>query len=123
MHKIENVAILGASNKPDRYSFLAQELLTQAGHQVYPVNPKDSEVAGVKCYKNLSEIKEAIDTVTIYINPSRLTDYLEELINLKPKRVIFNPGTESAEVEAELKRHDIAVIHACTLVLLKTGQY
>ncbi|MBN2617400.1 MAG: CoA-binding protein [Spirochaetales bacterium] len=120
---MENVAILGASNKSDRYSFMALELLQQYNHSVYPVHPLLEEINGVKVYKDLDSITDKIDTLTVYVSPKHLVNSIDSIIKLNPKRVIFNPGTESDEIISRIEGEGIKVLRACTLVMLKTNQY
>ncbi len=119
----ETVAILGASPKPERYSNQALRLLRQYGHAVIPVNPAQSEIEGLAVARRLSAIDQAVDTVTVYLSPAHSAGLLPELLALKPRRVIFNPGAENAELEKGLRAAGIAVEEACTLVLLRTGQF
>ncbi len=118
----EKVAILGASNNPERYANMAQRMLLQYGHTVFPVNPAFEEIEGLKVVKSLDDLS-GIDTVTLYMNPQRLKEQVERILKLKPKRVIFNPGTESEEIENTLKKAGIEPMRACTLVLLRTNQF
>jgi predicted CoA-binding protein len=119
----KNVLILGASDKIDRYSFKALKLLIEKGHFVFPVNPTIKSIDGITVYKSISDIDQKIHTVTIYMRPQRWKMYLQELISLRPERVICNPGTESYELEKELKDNEIVCIEACTLVLLRTNRF
>ncbi|MBI2518802.1 MAG: CoA-binding protein [Bdellovibrio sp.] len=122
----ENVVIIGASNRPDRYSYQALKLLTEHGHTCLPVHPEHPEIDGVKCFKDLKIIKQSgikVHTVTIYVNPSISTGLAKDLLNLKPNRVIFNPGSENVVLTETLNKNGIATENACTLVLLKTGQF
>lgn len=118
-----NVAILGASGNPERYSNKAQIQLTKHGHSVYSVSKKEASILGIKTFGSLSDIKDPIDTVTVYINPTLLADEIDKILALKPRRVIFNPGAESSEVEKVLSNNGIHVVEACTLVLLSTNQF
>ncbi len=118
----ETVAVLGASPNPQRYSFKAVELLNQYGHRVVPVNPYHTEVAGQACVAELGQLAK-VDTVTLYVNPTLLEKHMPALIALAPGRVIFNPGSESPALAAQLQAAGIATEEACTLVLLRTGQY
>ena len=115
--------ILGASDKTDRFSHRAQLKLLQFGHQVVLVNPKGGVIDGIKCYKDISEIEQPIDTVTGYINPTRIVQQVKQIIDLAPKRVIFNPGSESNEAAQILREHDIKVVENCTLIMLDLEQY
>lgn len=120
---MENVAVIGASPKEDRYSNKAIRLLTQYHHNPVPVAPKYEKIEGKKVYQHLEDIPEKIDTVTLYLGPARQEDILKDIVKLAPKRVIFNPGTENKPAYEPLKKAGIEVIEACTLVLLKTNQF
>lgn len=119
----ETVVVLGASPKPERYSNQALRLLVAQGYLVIPVNPGQDVIEGIAVAKQLDAIRVPVDTVTVYLNPSLLAAQLPALCALKPRRVILNPGTESPEAEAALRGAGIAVEAACTLVLLRTGQF
>ena len=120
----EKVAILGASQNHQRYSYMALKMLQDYGHQPFPVNPGISEIDGVAVTAKLSDLaKEKIDTVTLYVNPETLEKNLDEILKVKPRRVIFNPGTESEKVKAKLEAAGIHTLEACTLVLLRTNQF
>jgi|JI6StandDraft_1071083.scaffolds.fasta_scaffold01139_6 predicted CoA-binding protein len=121
--KTERVVILGASDKPDRYSNMAQLLLREHGHEVVPVHPKLTSIEGVPVVADLSQISGPVDTVTMYVGAAISSGLADKLIALKPRRVIFNPGSENPALAAKLEAADIAVEEACTLVLLRTGQY
>ena len=119
----QRVAILGASDRPDRYAYQAFCLLQEVGHEVIPVHPARDEIEGVPVVRNLSDLERPIDTLTLYVRPSIAESMGEELIDLAPGRVIFNPGTESTLLEAQLDTAGIPWERACTLVLLQTGQF
>jgi uncharacterized protein len=120
---MENVLILGASDKPERYSHKAKVLLEEHGHKTFLVHPKLKEVDGVQVFASISKVESKIDTLTMYINPGISLTMIDEIIRLNPKRVIFNPGTENAELVDALNRANICSEEACTLVLLNTGQF
>jgi predicted CoA-binding protein len=119
----QTVAVLGASQNPARYSNMAVRRLREAGHRVTPVNPALEEIEGLPVAKSLGEIKDPIDTLTLYIGPQRSTPIIDDIIRLNPKRVICNPGTESQDLATALDRAGITHVEACTLVLLQTGQF
>lgn len=121
--KQERVAILGASDKPDRYSNKAQRLLVQHGHTVVPVHPALKQIEGVDVVPSLDAIQEPVDTLTMYVGPAISTGVADKIVALKPGRVIFNPGTENPELQTKLDGSGIPWEEACTLVLLNTGQY
>jgi predicted CoA-binding protein len=119
----KNVVILGASDKTDRYSFKALKMLIENGHTVFPVNPTIESIDGIAVYKSILDIDQKIHTITIYMRPERWGMYLQEIIRLKPVRVICNPGTESSELEKELSDNGIECLEACTLVLLRSNRF
>lgn len=114
--------VLGASTKPNRYAYKAIHLLRQYGHEVVAVGRYTGQVAGVPIQQE-HPANETIDTVTLYINPALQRSYYTWLMQLKPRRIIFNPGTENSELQALARQNGIYTEEACTLVLLNTGQY
>ena len=119
----ETVVVLGASPKPERYSNQAVRTLVEHGHQVIPVHPMLKKIAGIPAVPSLTHIDGAVNTLTLYVGPKRGKELLQEMIDLQPDRVIMNPGTESDEIEDHLAGKGIAVLRACTLVMLRTGQF
>jgi len=117
------VAILGASDDPERYAYKAMERLTGNGFPVILVNPKLGPFRGLPVVGNLSEIDRGIDTVTVYLSAKRSTPLIPEVTALKPGRVVLNPGAENPELERALDEAGIPWLHACTLVLLATGRF
>jgi len=114
--------VIGASLKAHRYSNIAMKRLVEKGHEVKAIGLRTGEVAGVEIEIG-KPAYAAIDTVTLYINPSRQHAYYEYVISLSPKRVIFNPGTENLEFIELLQEQNIESEVACNLVLLATNQY
>ena len=119
----ETVVILGASINPDRYAYKTQQVLIENGHTAVPVNPRYDQIDGIQCYPELKSLECNIDTITIYVKPSILRRMTEDIIHVRPRRVIFNPGAECREVSARLESAGIKVQNACTLVLLNTSQF
>lgn len=115
--------ILGASDKPSRYSNKSMKSLIAAGHPVVLFNPNLDKIEDLVCYQQFNQIPEAVDTITVYVHPQRIEPMLPELIALNPERVIFNPGSESQTAEEAFKNAGIEVENACTLVLLSLDQY
>ena len=119
---MKKTLVLGASLNPGRYSNIAIERLVRYRHPVEAVGLRKGTVAGVEISTE-KENFEDIDTVTLYLNPARQVEYYNYIISLKPKRVIFNPGTENPELYKLLRKNNIETEVACTLVLLGTNQY
>ncbi len=97
-------------------------MLVEKGHSVLAIGQNQGEVAGISIRTKNIPLKN-IDTVSLYLNPLRQREYYNYIIETKPKRVIFNPGTENPEFYQLLKSNNIKVEEACTLVLLTTNQY
>ena len=114
--------VVGASTNPSRYSFLAINSLRRHGHPVVGLGLRTGKVADLEIVKE-KIIYSDIHTVTLYVGPQNQPMYFDYIEQLKPKRVIFNPGTENPVFENRLKDAGIDVEVACTLVLLSTGQY
>ena len=121
--KCETVVVLGASPKEERYSYMAIKDLIEAGHQVIPVAPRGSKILGLSCLTSLADIDEAVDTLTMYVGAARSMPMIGEILKLNPGRIIFNPGAENDELESRAQAEGIETMEACTLVLLRTGQF
>lgn len=119
---MKKTLILGASTNPERYSYKAAHLLVAKGHEIVPVGVKKGEVAGQTILSGQPTVAD-IDTVTLYLGPQHQREIYDYVLSLKPKRVIFNPGTENDEFMDLLEQKGIQVEEACTLVLLSSGQY
>ncbi|MCG6938468.1 MAG: CoA-binding protein [Gammaproteobacteria bacterium] len=119
----EIVAIIGASEKKNRYAYRAMVSLRDHGHKVRLVNPFKETIESHICFKAVSDIKEKIDTVTLYVNPERFRGHVDEVVKAGPRRVIMNPGTEDTEMQEVLEDAGIEVVRACTLVLLSTDRF
>jgi predicted CoA-binding protein len=122
MHR-HRVVVLGASHKPERYSNQAIRLLLEHGHDVVPVHPRLDVAEGLPVVHTLTDIVGRVDTLTLYVGPERSGPMADAIVALHPQRVIFNPGTESAELALRLDDAGISHERACTLVLLRTGQF
>jgi predicted CoA-binding protein len=116
------VLVYGASTNPDRYAFIATELLLSKGHEVVLVGHKSGLVGGTEILHGQPNL-ESIDTVTLYVGPKNQLDLFAYLMRIQPKRVIFNPGTENPELMQQLAAEGMEVEEACTLVMLHTGQF
>ena len=120
--KNKKTLVLGATAKPEKYAFKAITLLVEKGHSVLAIGQNAGEVAGIKIQTKAIPLKN-IDTVTLYLNPARQKDYYNYIVEMKPKRVLFNPGTENPELYQLLELNNIKSEVACTLALLTTNRY
>ncbi|MEN3941685.1 CoA-binding protein [Prosthecobacter sp. SYSU 5D2] len=119
----ERVVILGASDRPDRYAHKAMKALLRHGHEVVLVHPRHKEIEGRPVLADVGEVTGPVDTVTMYVGPAISAGLADKLMALKPRRVIFNPGSENPELQDKLENAGIRPEEACTLVMLATGQY
>src|SRR6185312_9595662 len=114
--------VLGASNNPARYSYLAINRLRRKGHPVVAIGLRKVKTGDVDI-ETEKKAFEGVDTVTLYLNPTRQKEYYDYILSLHPKRIIFNPGAENPELSGLARASGIQPLEACTLVLLSTGQY
>ena len=119
---MKKTLIIGATNNPGRYANLAAHRLVKHGHEIINVGIKIGEVAGVNIEKP-EIIHSDVDTITLYIGPHHQEEYFDYILKTKPRRIIFNPGTENVVLEDLARENAIETLEACTLVLLSTGQY
>ncbi len=127
------VLVLGASDKEERYANKAFKLLRENGFEVIPVHPRIKQIEGVAVHASVGDAAaavvaaaagaSAVDTVTLYVNGDTVLENAAAIISLAPRRVIMNPGTENAAAAKMFADHGIEVLEACTLVMLKTGQF
>jgi predicted CoA-binding protein len=122
-HSDHHVAVLGASPKPARYANQCIRLLQQHGYRVTPIHPRFEEIEALPVTASLDAIADPVDTLTLYVGPQLLEPQAEAIVRLRPARVIFNPGTESRPVQRRLDAAGIDWFEACTLVMIKTGQF
>jgi predicted CoA-binding protein len=119
---MKTTLVLGASDNPSRYSYLAIQRLRQYGHPVVAVGRKNTMVGDVIVEKQPLKFED-IDSITLYLNPQHQKEYYDYILSLHPKRIIFNPGAENEELEVLAAQNGIQTIEACTLVMLSTHQY
>lgn len=122
MNPKKKTLVLGASEKPERYSNLAIRKLQSHGHEVVAIGTREGKVQDVNITKERQEIS-GLDTVTLYLNPDNQKAYYDYILSQHPQRIIFNPGAENPELTVLANEKGIQTENACTLVLLSTGQY
>lgn len=122
MTQQKKTVVLGASDNPSRYSYLAVRKLAANNHPVIAIGKKEGKVGEIAIHKD--HITEGgVDTVTLYLNPRNQVEYYDYILDLQPKRIIFNPGTENEELIEKARENNIEPFIGCTLVMLSTGQY
>ena len=119
---VKKTVVLGASDSPMRYSFLAVRRLKSYDHPVVAIGKKTGMIDDTHIITEHPQMDD-VDTVTVYLNPMHQKQYYDYIIALHPKRIIFNPGAENTELTSLAKENGIQPINACTLVMLGTGQY
>jgi uncharacterized protein len=115
--------ILGATNNPVRYASMAADMLTAYGHPIIPVGVRKGETAGVTIQAEFPTKETPIDTITLYVGPERQLPWYNSILKSGAKRIIFNPGTENEALAELAAQAGMEVLEACTLVMLRTGQY
>ena len=115
-------AVIGASTNPGRYAYLAINKLLKYGHEVIAYGLRPGEVNGVEIIADMQPESD-VHTVTLYVGPRHIQHWVPLILDLKPKRVIFNPGTEDYITERTFKDAGIDCIQACTLVMLSIGNF
>ena len=114
--------VLGASDNPGRYSYLAVTRLRGKGHPVVAIGRKQATVGDVEIGTDQQPLT-GVDTVTLYLSPLHQQQYYDYILSLHPRRVIFNPGAENPELATLARENGIEPVETCTLVMLSTGQY
>ena len=114
--------VLGASGNPARYSYLAIQRLTAKDIEVLAVGRKAGNVGNVTITTE-QKLMDDIHTISLYLNPDNQKPYYDYILALHPKRIIFNPGTENAELRQMAESKGIETDYACTLVMLQIGTY
>lgn len=122
--KTENkkTLVIGASVKPERYSNKAIRMLVEYDHDVVALAKRTGNVNGVPIQTKFPH-EEKIHTVTMYLGANRQPEYYEDILSLKPQRVIFNPGAENDELKEMLESEGIETVEGCTLVMLRSNQF
>jgi uncharacterized protein len=120
----KKTVIIGATPDRSRYAYLAAQMLSEYDHEIVPLSIKKGEVFG----RQILDLRKKppidnVDTITLYIGPQKQPEWYEYLMSLKPKRIIFNPGTENDELEKLAEKNGIEAIEGCTLVMLRSRQY
>jgi len=118
-----NVAVIGASDKPERYSYQALMLLQQKGHTTFPVHQRLKIIEGQTVYPSIKDIADPIDTVSLYVAADISSGIAADILGSKPKRIIFNPGAENPSLAQMAHAQGITTIEGCTLVMLKASAF
>jgi hypothetical protein len=118
-----NVAVLGASNNPERYSYKAIKMLLEKGHTPFPVHPNIRSIEDLPVYRSLEDTPDRIDTITVYLSATHSDRFAEDILASGARRIIFNPGAENPVLAGRLRAAGMEVVEACTLVMLTLKQF
>lgn len=118
----KKTALIGASTDTSRYAYKAANSIVSHGHELVPLGIRPGVVAGQEIVVSKPQLQD-VDTVTLYVGPQNQTGWYDYILDLKPKRIIFNPGTENPELEDLAEKAGIEVVEGCTLVMLSVGTY
>ncbi len=120
---MKKTLVLGATDNPSRYAYLAVQRLLRHGHEVVPVGVRKGLVEGLEIQHGMPVVND-VDTVTLYLRPERQEEYYDYILHtLRPKRIIFNPGTENPDLIELAAQEGIEPVEGCTLVMLSIGNY
>jgi uncharacterized protein len=120
---MKKTLVLGATDNPDRFAYRAAHSLLRHGHDIALVGIKKGEIAGRSIINDKETPVGEVDTVTLYVGPRNQPEWYDYILKLRPKRIIFNPGTENPELEKMARNKGIETLEACTLVMLSVGAY
>ena len=119
---MKKTLVLGATPDSSRYAYLAANKLVRHGHDIVNVGLKKGEVAGEPIEKP-ETLHSDIHTITMYVGTRNQPPLYDYILNTRPKRIIFNPGTENNQLASMAQEKGIETVEACTLVMLSIGNY
>jgi predicted CoA-binding protein len=122
MDSSKRTLVIGASTNSERYANMAIKMLTSHHIETVAIGLKKGFVGEVEIQTG-APILENIHTITLYLGPERQKPLYEYILLLKPKRIIFNPGAENTELMQLASEAGIETLEACTLIMLRTGNY
>ncbi|MBN2481326.1 MAG: CoA-binding protein [Bacteroidales bacterium] len=119
---MSKIVVLGASPDRERFSFKAVKALRNRNYEVIALGAREGTIADIKIHTGKPSL-DAVDTVLLYLNPERQKQHYDYILSLKPKRIIFNPGTNNTELAGLAKMNGIQVVNQCSLVMLGAGTF
>ncbi|GCD08610.1 CoA-binding protein [Clostridium tagluense] len=119
MVKMKKWALIGASPDESKFGYKILMLLKKKGYTVYGINPKYDEINGTKIYHSLKDLPEAVDAVSVIVNPNVALRALDEIIDFGIDNVWFQPGSYNQEVLDKAKNNELNIVfHECLYVEL-----
>eukprot|EP00768_Dysnectes_brevis_P002539 gnl/Dysnectes_brevis/189_a218_12027.p1 GENE.gnl/Dysnectes_brevis/189_a218_12027~~gnl/Dysnectes_brevis/189_a218_12027.p1 ORF type:complete len:125 (+),score=30.88 gnl/Dysnectes_brevis/189_a218_12027:90-464(+) len=122
----KTIVILGASSKASRHSNIAIKTLLDLESpfsKIIPVNPNETTIHGLPVMKSLADISEKVNTISLYLNPSRSTPLIPTILRMHPEQVVVNPGTENPALEEALAGTGIEITTGCTIIMTQAGTW
>ncbi len=110
------VAVIGASSDRTKFGNKAVRAFLNHGDRVVPINPKEAEVEGLRAYRSVLDVPDAIDMATFYVPPAVGEAVIEEVARKGIREVWLNPGADSEALAAKARALDIHAIRACSIV-------
>ena len=114
--KQKTIAIIGASNDRAKFGNKSVRAFLQQGYEVFPVNPKETEIEGLPAFKSIRDVPVRPQMVSVYLPPAVLLKVLPDIAARGCDELWLNPGTESDEVLIEAERLKLNIIQACSIV-------
>ena len=114
--------VIGASPNPLRYAHKAVKQLRANDIEVVAIGKRETIIQDVDVVKEKPQFDD-VHTVTLYLGAKNQEEYLNYIISLKPKRIIFNPGTYNNKLEEMAQQAGIETLEDCTLIMLSSGEY
>lgn len=110
------IAVIGASNDPSKFGNRAVRAHVSQGWTVYPVNPKEDHIEGLRCYRSIADIPAAVDRASLYVPPAVGIELLDAICARGAKELWVNPGSGSPELLARAEQLSLVVVEACSIV-------
>ena len=92
LERYRRIGMVGLSSNPFRPSHFAAIYLLSEGYDVVPVNPRESEVLGKKCYSSLAAIPGGVEVVDIFREPAAVPAIVDEAIAIGAKVIWMQLG-------------------------------
>ena len=108
------VAIIGASADPSKFGNKSIHAHVRAGYDVYPVNPKEETIEGLKCYRSILDVPVALDRISLYLPPPVAIKVLDDIAKKGCQELWINPGVESPELMEKINALALNAIFACS---------
>jgi hypothetical protein len=117
----KRVAVIGASNDRRKFGNQAVRTFVRLGYDVFPVNPHEQEIEGLKSWHAVGDIPGPLDMVTFYVPPDVGIGLLDEVAAVRPAEVWFNPGSDDDRLVARARSLGIEPIVACSIMAARAS--